>query len=110
MKESKRAHLGLINWKNFFNLGTAFASAKIPMKISKTTQVTKNKGATSSNDKGDLKKISIHPNSIEVIRDPFCENKFFNLMPRSIVAEKLYAKSFKNPKCSIKELDKDDKT
>ena len=46
------------------------------MKISKTTQVTKNKGATSSNDKGDLKMISIHPNFIEVIRDLFCENKF----------------------------------
>ena len=46
----------------FSNLGTAFASAKTPVKISKSTQVTKNKGATSSNDKGDLKMISIHPN------------------------------------------------
>ena len=75
----------------------AFALAKPPVKISKTTQVTKNKGATSSNDKGDLKMISIHRNFIEVIRDPFCENKFFNLMPRSIVAENLYDKSLKNP-------------
>ena len=32
---------------------------------------------------------------IEVIRDPFCENKFFNLIPRSIVAKNLYAKSLK---------------
>ena len=46
------------------------------MKISKTTQATENKGETSTNDKGDLKVISIHPNFIEVIRDPFCENKF----------------------------------
>ena len=110
MKESKRARLGLINWKNFFNLGTAFASTTTPIKISKTTQVTKNKGATSSNDKGNLKMINIHPNFIEVIRDPFCETKFFNLVPRSIVVENLYAKSLKNHKCSIEELDKDDKT
>ena len=55
--------------------------------------------------------ISIHPNSIEVIRDPICKNEYFNLVPRSIVAENLYAKYLENPKCSIKELeDKDDKT
>ena len=54
--------------------------------------------------------ISIHPNFIEVIRDPFCENKFFIIMPRSIASENLYAKSLKNHKCSIEELDKDDKT
>ena len=35
----------------FSNLGTDFASTKTPVKIGKTTQVTKNKGATSSNDK-----------------------------------------------------------
>src|SRR3989337_1767272 len=50
----------------FSNLRTAFASAKniekTPIKISKITQVTKNKGETSNNsNKGDLKKISIHP-------------------------------------------------
>ena len=54
--------------------------------------------------------INIHPNFVKVIRDSFCNNKFLNLMPRSIVAENFYAKSLKNPKCSIKELDKDDKT
>ena len=81
------------------------------MKISNPTQVTKNKGATSSNDKGDLKMISIHPNFIEVIRDPFCKNKYFNLVPRHIIVENLYEKPLKNSKCSIEELeDKDDKT
>ena len=54
----------------FSNLSTAFGSAKTPVKVSKTTQATKNKGATYSNDKGDLKMISTHPNFIEVIRDP----------------------------------------
>ena len=53
---------------------------------------------------------SIHLDFIEVTRDPFYNNKFFNLMPRSIVAENLYAKSLKIPKCLIKELDKHDKT
>lgn len=57
----------------FSNLGTAFASAKTPVKTSKTTQVIKNKGSTSSSDKGDLKMINIHPNFIEVIRDPFLQ-------------------------------------
>ena len=77
----------------------AFASAKTLMKTSKTTQVIKNKGSTSSNDKGDFKMISIHPNFIKVIRDPFCKNKFFDPMPRSVVAENLYEKSLKDPKC-----------
>lgn len=55
--------------------------------------------------------ISIHPNFIEVIRDPPCKNGFFNLVPRSIVVENLYAKSLKNSKCLIEELEsKDDKT
>ena len=59
----------------FSNLSTAFASAKTiekpPVKVGKISRVTKNKGATSSNnDNGDLKKISIHPDFIEVIRDP----------------------------------------
>ena len=38
----------------FSNLGSTFASVKTPVKIGKTTQVTKNISATSSNDKGDL--------------------------------------------------------
>ena len=71
------------------------------MKIGKITQVTKNKGATSNNNKEDLKMISIHPNFVEVIKDPTCKNEFFKLVPRSIVIENLYAKSLKNYKCLI---------
>ena len=99
----------------FSNLSTAFASAKTiektPLKIGKVTQVTKNKGSTSSNsNKEDLKMISIHPDFVEVIRDPFCKNEFFQFIPRSIVIEIFYAKSLKDPKCLIEELDKGDKT
>ena len=96
----------------FSNLSTASASAKIvektPVKIGKTTQVTKSKGAPSS--KEDLKMISIHPGFFEVIRDPLGKNEFFKFVPRSIVIENLYDKSLRNFKCLIEELNKDDKT
>ena len=96
----------------FSNLSTAFASAKIvertPVKLGKTTQNTKSKGATSS--KEDLKMISIHPNFVEVIRDPFCKNEMFEFIPRSVVIENLFAKPLRDSKCLIEELDKDDKT
>ena len=89
----------------------AFPASTIEKTPVKSRRAARNKGTTSSDsNKGDLKMISIHPNFIEVIRDPFCNNKIFNLMPRSIVMKNLYAKSLRNPKCSIKELDKDDKT
>ena len=54
--------------------------------------------------------ISIHPDFVEVIRDPFCKNEIFKFTPRSIAIEGLYAKSLKDSKCLIEELDKDDKT
>lgn len=56
-------------------------------------------------------KISIHPDFIEVTRDPIGKNEFLKLVPRSIVVENLYAKSLKNSKCLIEELEnKDDNT
>ena len=54
--------------------------------------------------------ISIHPNFVEMIRDPFCKNEIFKFTPRSIAIEGLYAKYLKDAKCLIEELDKDDKT
>ena len=81
---------------------------KTPVKFGKTTQFTKSKGTTSS--KEDHKMISIHPDFVEAIRDPFGKNEFFKFVPRSIVIENLFAQSLKNSKCLIEELDKDDKT
>ena len=114
MKELNKSHLGLINWKNFFNLGTAFASAKTiektPVKIGKITQVNKNKGATSNNNKEDLKMTGIHLDFVEVV-NPTCKNELFNLIPRSIIIENMHAKSLKNCSCLIEELKtKDDNT
>jgi len=99
----------------FSNLSTDFASAKTtektPTKIRKITQATKNKGATSNSNKEDLKMISIHPDFIEMIRDPTGKNEFLKLVPRSIVVENLYAQSLKNSKRLIEELEnKDDST
>ena len=81
----------------FSNLSTDFASAKTtektPTKIRKITQATKNKGATSNSNKEDLKMISIHPDFVEVIRDPISKNNFLNFMPRNFAI--LLAKSSK---------------
>ena len=107
---------GIDKLEEFFsNLTTAFSLAKTIektlAKISKITQVTKNKGATSNSNKEDLKMISIHPYFVEVIKDPIGKNEFFKLVPRSIVIENLYAKSLKISKCLIEELEtKDDNT
>ena len=74
-------------------------------------QVTKNKGATSNIHKGDLKMISIHPNFVEIVKDPTYKDEFFGLIPRSIVIESVHAKFLKKFSCVIEELEtKDDST
>ena len=71
----------------FSNLGSDFSSIKsiekTPIKIGKTMQVTKNKVTTPSGHKRDLKMISIHPDFVEIIRDPIYKNEFFGFLPRS---------------------------
>ena len=95
----------------FSNLSTAFTTTKIIEETPVKSRRSKNKGATpSDSNKGDLKMISIHPDFVEVIRDPFCKNEIFEFIPRSVVIENLYAKSLRDSKCLIEELDKDDKT
>ena len=54
--------------------------------------------------------IGIHPDFVEVIRDPCCKNEIFEFIPRSVVIENLYTKSLRDSKCLIEEWDKDDKT
>ena len=93
------------------NLSTASTTTKIIEETPVKSRRSKNKGGTSSDsNKGDLKMISIHPDFVEVIRDPFCKNEIFEFIPRSVVIENLYAKSLGDSKCLIEELDKDDKT
>ena len=53
--------------------------------------------------------ISIHPDFVEVARDPFDKNEFLNFMPRNFAI--LLAKSSKKSDCVIEELGaKDDNT
>ena len=93
------------------NLSTTFTTTKIIEETPVKSRRYGNKGSTSSDsNKGDLKMISIHPDFVEVIRDPFCKNEIFKFTPRSISIEGIYAKSLKDSKCLIEELDKDDKT
>ena len=60
------------------NLGTAFSSIKNtpcpPTNISKLMYVPKNKGESSSKETVDLKSISIHPNLLNIIKEPFATN------------------------------------
>ena len=88
-----------------------FTTTKIIEETPIKNRRPRNKGATSSDsNKGDLKMISVHSDFVEVIRDPFCKNEIFEFISRSVVIESLYAKSLKDSKCLIAELDKDDKT
>ena len=65
--------------------------------------VPKNKGESSSKETADLKSISIHPNPFAIIKEPFATNKFFDLVPKSLII----TKNKENPKedrCLIEEL------
>ena len=77
----------------FSNLSTTFTTTKNIEETPVRSRRSRNKGATSSDsNKGDPKMISIHPDFVEVIRDPFCKNEIFEFIPRSVVIENLYAK------------------
>ena len=60
------------------NLGSAFSSVKNtptpPTKIAKLMYVPKNKGESSSKENADLKSISVHPNFLAIIKEPFATN------------------------------------
>ena len=92
------------------NLGSAFSSVKTiertpRSKTCKFIYVPKNKGATSGNESEDLKMISVHPNFIDLIKEPIYENKFLTFVPRSVIVKNMYAKTPRKHGCVIKELD-----
>jgi hypothetical protein len=88
-------------------LGTAFYSVKNtpspPTKISKLMYVPKNKGESSSKETADLKSISIHPNLVAIIKEPFFTNEFFDLVPKSLIITK-NKEILKDGRCLIEEL------
>ena len=78
------------------NLGSAFSSIETtektpPSKNCKFIYVPKDKGATTSNNSEDLKMISVHPNFVDLIKEPIYENKSLNFVPRSVIIKNMYA-------------------
>ena len=73
-------------------MGTAFSSVKNtpspPTKIAKLVYVPNNKGESSSKETSDLKSISIHPNLVGIIKEPFVANEFFDLVHKSLIINK----------------------
>ena len=71
------------------NLGSAFSFMKNtptpPTKFAKLMYVPKNKGESSSKENADLKSISVHPNFLAIIKEPFATNDFLDFLPRSLI-------------------------
>ena len=89
------------------DLGSAFSSAKNtsqpPTKIAKLMYVPKNKGETSSKEDADLKSISVHPNFLSIIKEPFATNDFLDFLPKGLTINK-NKETPKGYKCFVEEL------
>ena len=97
------------------NLGSAFTSVKTtpnfpPTKTAKFIYVPKNKGETFDKENGDLKMISVHPNFVNIIKEPIATSEFLDFLPRSVIIDKTKG-SPKGYRCAIEGLHtKDDNT
>ena len=95
------------------NLGSSFSSVKNTpsnAKIAKLMYVPKNKGETSSKGNADLKSISVHPNFLAILKEPFATNDCFDFVPRSLIINK-NKETPRSYRCLIEELPtKDDNT
>ena len=71
------------------NLGSAFSAVRNtsnpPTKVAKLMYVSKNKGETSSKEIVGLKSISVHPNFLAIIKEPFATNDFLDFLPKSLI-------------------------
>ena len=88
------------------NLGYAFYSMKNTppnAKIAKLMYVPKNKGETSSEENTDLKSISVHPNFLTILKEPFATNDFLDFVPRSLIINKK-KETPKSYRCIIEEF------
>jgi len=86
-------------------LGSAFCSVKSTpsnAKISKLMYVPKIKGETSSKGNADLKSISVHPNFLAILKEPFATNDFLDFIPRSLIINK--KETPRSYRCLIEEL------
>ena len=80
-----------------------------PTKIDKVMYVPKNKGESSSKGNADLKSISVHPNFLAIIKEPFATNEFLDFLPRSLIINKK-KEAPEGYKCSFEELSAKDGT
>ena len=89
------------------NVGSAFYSVKNtpnpPTKTAKFIYVPKNKGESSSKGNADLKSISVHPNCLSIIKEPFATNEFLEFLPKGLIIAKK-GETPKVYKCSTEEL------
>ena len=65
--------------------------------------VPKNEGETSSKENADLKSISVHPNFLTILQEPFSTNYFLDFVPRSLIINK-NKETPKSYRCLIEEL------
>ena len=56
-----------------------------PTKTAQFIYVPKNKGESSSKGNADLKSISVHPNCLAIIKEPFATNEFLEFLPKGFV-------------------------
>ena len=74
------------------NLGSAFSpirnTPKPPTKNTKFIYVPKNKGESSSKGDADLKSISVHPNCLSIVKEPFATNEFLEFLPKGFIIAK----------------------
>ena len=96
-------------------MGSTFSFVKTiektpPSKNPKFIYVPKNRGAPPRNGE-DLKMISVHPNFVDLIKEPIIENKCLDFVPTSVIIKNMCAKPPRKHGCVIEELDlKDDNT
>ena len=74
------------------NLGSAFSSMKNtpkpPAKTAKFIYIPKNKGESSSKGDTDLKSISVLPNCLSIVKEPFSTNEFLEFLPKGLAITK----------------------
>ena len=61
---------------------------KPPTKTAKFICVPKNKGESSSKGDADLKSISVHPNCLSIVKEPFATNEFLEFLPKGLAIAK----------------------
>ena len=68
-------------------------------KVAKLMYLPKKKGESSSKENADLKSISVHPNCLSIIKEPFATNEFLEFLPKGLIIKR--GETPKDYKCAI---------